>query len=156
MNKRTINIKLAEGAKAPWYATENSAGADLFALISDFGAPMDREPTIHIPPHSRALIGTGVFLELPEDCEAQIRPRSGLSLKNGITVLNAPGTIDADYRGQVGVILYNSSDITYGVHNGDRIAQMVIVDKVIQGDFHVVEEINKTGRGEGGFGNSGK
>jgi len=155
MNKRSINIKLSEGAKAPWYATENSAGADLFALITSFGAPLDREPTIHIPPHSRALIGTGVFLELPEDCEAQIRPRSGLALKNGITVLNAPGTIDADYRGEVGVIIYNSSDTTYGVHNGDRIAQMVIVDKVIQGDFNVVEELGVTARGEKGFGASG-
>jgi len=155
MNKRTINIKLATGAQAPWYATENSAGADLFAHITDFTTPEDRQPTIHIPPHTRALIGTGVFLELPDDCEAQIRPRSGLALKNGITVLNAPGTIDADYRGEVGVIIYNSGEIMYGVHDGDRIAQMVIVDKVIQGDFVVVEKLDETARGAKGFGDSG-
>ena len=109
---------------------------------------------VELMPLQRKLIKTGIFIELPEGYEAQIRPRSGLALKNGITVLNSPGTIDSDYRGEIGVILINLSDISFVVNNGDRIAQMVICkyQKVL---FNEVNVLSLTERGEGGFGHSG-
>lgn len=129
----------------PAYATPQSAGMDLRANIE--------EPII-IKPLERKLIGTGLHIALPEGYEAQIRPRSGLALKHGITVLNSPGTVDADYRGEVMVLLVNLSDKDFVVNDGERIAQMVIA-KHEQGDFIEVEVLDETERGEGGYGHTG-
>lgn len=130
----------------PEYATEQSAGVDLRANIED---------GILLEPLSRALVGTGLYIQLPKGFEAQIRPRSGLAAKYGITVLNAPGTIDADYRGEIKVILINLSHQSFVVNPGERIAQMVIAthEKV---EFNVVDKLDETARGEGGFGSTGK
>jgi dUTP pyrophosphatase len=130
----------------PSYATIDAAGMDLRADIP--------QPVI-FRPFERKLIPTGIFIELPSGYEAQVRPRSGLALKQGITCLNSPGTIDADYRGELKVILINLSDTEQLIHPGDRIAQMVVgnVEKV---DWHPVTELNQTVRNEGGFGHSGK
>ena len=130
----------------PEYATEQSAGVDLRANIED---------GILLEPLSRALVGTGLYIQLPKGFEAQIRPRSGLAAKHGITVLNAPGTIDADYRGEIKVILINLSHQSFVVNPGERIAQMVIAthEKV---EFNVVDKLDETVRGEGGFGSTGK
>lgn len=128
----------------PKYQTELSAGMDLYANLDE---------SITLKPLERKLIPTGLFLELPEGFEAQIRPRSGLAIKNGITVLNAPGTIDADYRGEVGVILVNLSSDNFTINNGDRIAQMVIA-KYENAEWQQVSEINETDRGAGGFGST--
>lgn len=130
----------------PEYATEDSAGFDLRADVS--------EP-VKLRPFERKLVKTGLFLELPERYEAQIRPRSGLALKSGITVLNAPGTIDADYRGEIGVILINLSQEEFTINKGDRIAQMVI-NSYQKVDFVEVEQLEGSPRGEGGFGSTGK
>lgn len=130
----------------PEYATEDSAGFDLRADVS--------EP-VKLRPFERKLVKTGLFLELPERYEAQIRPRSGLALKSGITVLNAPGTIDADYRGEIGVILINLSREEFTINKGDRIAQMVI-NSYQKVDFVEVEQLEDSPRGEGGFGSTGK
>ena len=130
----------------PAYETSASAGLDLRAFIPE---------TITLLPLERKLIKTGLFLEIPEGYEAQVRPRSGLALKNGITVLNSPGTIDADYRGEVGVILVNISQDNFEINSGDRIAQMVFA-KVKQAKWIVAEELSETERGEGGFGSTGK
>ena len=108
-----------------------------------------------IEAHDRALISTGLFLEIPEGFEGQVRPRSGLALKYGIGMLNAPGTIDSDYRGEVGVILFNSTDKPFFYKKGDRIAQIVFA-KVLQAEFEQVEELSCTERGEGGFGSTGQ
>ena len=129
----------------PAYATPQSAGMDLRANIE--------EPII-IKPLERKLIGTGLHIALPEGYEAQIRPRSGLALKHGITVLNSPGTVDADYRGEIMVLLVNLSDKDFVVNDGERIAQMVIA-KHEQGDFIEVEVLDETERGEGGYGHTG-
>ncbi|MGB6153378.1 MAG: dUTP diphosphatase [Pricia sp.] len=129
----------------PHYETIASAGMDLRAHIS--------EP-VTLAPLGRAIIKTGLFIELPVGIEAQVRPRSGLAAKKGITVLNAPGTIDADYRGEVGVILVNLSDESYSIENGERIAQMVIA-RHERGDWQEVEELSQTDRGAGGFGSTG-
>lgn len=129
----------------PHYETIASAGMDLRAHIS--------EP-VTLAPLGRAIIKTGLFIELPVGIEAQVRPRSGLAAKNGITVLNAPGTIDADYRGEVGVILVNLSDESYTIENGERIAQMVIA-RHERADWQEVEELSQTDRGAGGFGSTG-
>ena len=129
----------------PEYATEQSAGMDLRANIDD---------PIVLKPMERRLIPTGLYIALPKGYEAQVRPRSGLALKKGITVLNAPGTIDADYRGEVGVVLINLSQEDFIVNDGERIAQMVIA-RHEQGDFVVVEELDETIRGEGGYGHTG-
>lgn len=123
----------------PAYATALSAGMDLRANID---AP------VVLNPMERRLIPTGLYIALPPGYEAQVRPRSGLALKKGVTVLNAPGTIDADYRGEVGVLLINLSDQAFTVNDGERIAQMVIA-RHEQGDFVVVEELDATERGEG-------
>ncbi|AZI33827.1 dUTP diphosphatase [Kaistella carnis] len=128
----------------PKYQTALSAGMDLYANL---------EETITLKSLERKLIPTGLFLELPEGYEAQVRPRSGLAIKNGISVLNAPGTIDADYRGEIGVILVNLSTEDFNINNGDRIAQMVIA-KYETAEWQEVAEINETERGAGGFGST--
>ncbi|MBO4874228.1 MAG: dUTP diphosphatase [Bacteroidales bacterium] len=130
----------------PQYATSQSAGIDLRANLA--------EPVV-LKPMARKLIPTGLFIELPEGYEAQIRPRSGLALKHGITVLNTPGTIDADYRGEIGVILINLSTEDFKIEHGERICQMVIA-RHEQAEWIQVEELNETERGAGGFGHTGK
>ena len=142
-----IKIKIVNKGNQPLpeYATPQSAGVDLRANIN--------EP-VELKPLSRALIPTGLHIALPEGYEAQIRPRSGLAIKKGITCLNTPGTIDADYRGEVGVILINLSAEPFIVNPGERIAQMII-NKFEQAEFELVEELDETERGEGGFGHTG-
>ena len=130
----------------PKYATPYSAGMDLRANI--------KEP-VTLGSLCRTMIPTGLFIELPEGFEAQIRPRSGLALKHGLTLLNSPGTIDWDYRGEIKVILINLSDKEYIIHDGDRIAQMVI-QKVDRAVWNIVDKISDTDRGDGGFGHTGK
>ena len=141
-----VNIINKSKHALPDYKTLLSAGMDLCANL---------EETVILKPLERKLIPTGLFIELPEGYEAQIRPRSGLALKEGITVLNAPGTIDADYRGEIGVILVNISHEMVPIHDGDRICQMVI-QKVEQAELIEVESLNTTERGAGGFGHTGK
>jgi len=141
-----IKIVNRSGHELPQYATALSAGLDLRANIS--------EPVL-IKPLERKLIPTGLFIELPEGYEAQIRPRSGLAIKKGITVLNSPGTIDADYRGEICVILINLSSEDFLIEDGERICQMVIASHV-QAEWQLVEELNETERGSGGFGHTGK
>ena len=130
----------------PQYATSQSAGIDLRANLA--------EPVV-LKPMERKLIPTGLFIELPEGYEAQIRPRSGLALKHGITVLNTPGTIDADYRGEIGVILINLSNEDFKIEHGERICQMVIA-RHEQAEWIQADELNETERGAGGFGHTGK
>lgn len=143
-----IEIKIVNNGTQPLpqYATSGSAGMDLRANI---------ENPVLIKPLDRKLIPTGLHIALPEGYEAQVRPRSGLALKKGITVLNTPGTIDADYRGDIGVILVNLSNEDYVVQPGERIAQMII-NKYEQVEFKLVETLDETERGEGGFGHTGK
>ena len=129
----------------PEYETIASAGMDLRANI---------EEPITLKPLERAIVKTGLYMELPIGYEAQVRPRSGLAAKKGITVLNAPGTIDADYRGEVGVILVNLSNEDFVINNGERIAQMVIA-RHERAEWVVVDELSETTRGEGGFGSTG-
>lgn len=140
-----INIINKSQHALPSYETIASAGMDLRANLTQ---------SIVIEPMDRALIPTGLFMELPIGCEAQVRPRSGLALKKGITCLNSPGTIDADYRGEVGVILANLSKETFVVENGERIAQMVIA-KHERAEWVEAEELSTTERGAGGFGSTG-
>ena len=140
-----INIINKSQHALPSYETIASAGMDLRANLS--------QPIV-IEPMERALIPTGLFMELPIGYEAQVRPRSGLALKKGITCLNSPGTVDADYRGEVGVILANLSKETFVVENGERIAQMVIA-KHERAEWVAVEELSTTERGAGGFGSTG-
>lgn len=130
----------------PSYATELSAGMDLYAFI---------ENDIVLKPLERALVKTGIFIELPQGFEAQIRPRSGWALKHGISVLNSPGTIDADYRGEIGVILVNLSSEPFTIRSGERIAQMVIA-KHETISWQPVLSLTNTQRGAGGFGSTGK
>lgn len=129
----------------PHYETIASAGMDLRASLS--------EPRV-LKPLERSIVGTGLFIELPVGIEAQVRPRSGLAAKKGITVLNAPGTIDADYRGEIGVILVNLSNEDFTINNGERIAQLVIA-KHERAEWQEVEILSETSRGEGGFGSTG-
>jgi dUTP pyrophosphatase len=129
----------------PTYETIGSAGLDIRAFI---------EESITLKPLERKLIKTGLFLEIPLGYECQVRPRSGLALKKGITVLNSPGTIDADYRGEVGVILINLSQETVVIESGERIAQLIFA-KVEQAEWNEVETLSETERGEGGFGSTG-
>lgn len=140
-----INIINRSKHTLPEYATPLSAGIDLRANID---AP------IILQPMERVLVKTGLFIALPEGCEAQVRPRSGLALKHGITVLNSPGTIDADYRGEIGVILINLSHKSFEILDGERIAQMVIA-RHEQAEWATVDILDDTERGEGGFGHSG-
>jgi len=142
-----IQIKVVNRGhqQLPAYATPQRAGMDLRANI---------ESPITLHPMERRLIPTGLHIALPEGYEAQIRPRSGLALKHGLTVLNSPGTIDADYRGEIGVLLINLSQDDFVINDGERIAQMVIA-RHEQADFIVVEELDQTERGEGGYGHTG-
>jgi len=135
-----------EGLDLPHYATLHAAGADLRAAISE---------DLIIEPGKKVLIPTGFAMSLPDNFEAQVRPRSGLALKYGITVLNTPGTIDADYRGEIGVILINHSDTPFHIHRGDRIAQMIIAP-FVQAEWQEVGSLTETDRGAGGFGSSGQ
>ena len=130
----------------PAYATVSSAGLDLKAVL---------DQAITLRPLERKIIGTGLKIALPEGYEAQVRPRSGLAAKHGITVLNAPGTIDADYRGEIGVILVNLSNEAMEISPGERIAQLVVA-QYSQVDWQVVEALDSTDRGVGGFGSTGK
>jgi len=129
----------------PRYMTSHAAGMDLLA---------DLEEPVTLLPGERALIPTGIALALPDGCEAQIRPRSGLALKHGVTLVNTPGTIDPDYRGEIGVILINHGADPFTVHPGDRIAQMIFA-RFERADLVEVEELEETARGEGGFGHTG-
>ena len=142
-----MKIKVVNKSKhlLPHYETTQSAGMDLRANL---------DKSITIKPLERTLVKTGIFIELPAGYEAQVRPRSGLAFKNGITVLNTPGTIDADYRGEVGVILMNLSNQDYVVEDGERVAQMVIA-KYEQPSWEEVENLIETERGSGGFGSTG-
>ena len=136
---------LREGAEPPRYMTEHAAGADLCAQNPE---------RVVIPPGGRALIPTGIAIELPPGFEAQVRPRSGLALKHGVTCLNSPGTIDADYRGEVGVILANLGGEPFEVVRGARIAQLVVA-RVERASFEPSAELSDSGRGAGGFGHTG-
>jgi len=144
----TMQIKIVNnsGNHLPAYETTASAGMDIRASL--------HEP-ITLKPLQRALVPTGLFIELPMGFEAQIRPRSGLAIKNGVTVLNSPGTIDADYRGEIKAILINLSDQDFIINNGDRVAQMII-SKHEQANWLDVEVLSETLRGSGGFGHTGK
>ena len=140
-----VNIVNKSKHELPHYATSQSAGMDLRANL---------EEPILLNPLQRTLVKTGLFMELPIGYEAQVRPRSGLAFKKGITVLNSPGTIDADYRGEISVILVNLSDEEFVIEDGERVAQMVIA-KHEQADWEVVVELVETERGAGGFGSTG-
>ncbi|MDP2059026.1 MAG: dUTP diphosphatase [Flavobacteriaceae bacterium] len=142
-----MEVKLINQSKnqPPAYETDCSAGVDLRADIVQ---------SIILKPLERVVVKTGLFIELPIGYEAQIRPRSGLAAKHGITVLNSPGTIDADYRGEIGVILVNLSNTDFEIHSGDRIAQMVIA-KHERVSFNEASELTDTARGAGGFGSTG-
>ncbi len=146
MEKINIKINLKDGAKMPVYSSSQAAGADICACLA--------QNEMVISPNKWAVVPTGISIQLPEGYEAQVRPRSGLAAKFGITVLNSPGTVDSDYRGEVGVILINHSDKDFVIHNGDRIAQMVIA-KHCTADFEAVFSLDNTQRGEGGFGSTG-
>ncbi|MBJ7879705.1 dUTP diphosphatase [Gelidibacter salicanalis] len=142
-----MNIKIINKSNhaLPNYETIASAGMDLRANLSESRI---------LKPLERSIVGTGLFIELPIGYEAQVRPRSGLAAKNGITVLNAPGTIDADYRGEIGVILVNLSNDDFEIINGERIAQLII-SKHERAEWTAVEALSETKRGEGGFGSTG-
>ena len=143
-----MKVKIINKSKhlLPEYATEYSAGLDLRANINE---------DIELKPLMRTLVPTGLFIELPKGYEAQIRPRSGLAVKHGITVLNTPGTIDADYRGEIQVILVNLSDTNFVIKDGERICQMIIAAHA-HVEWDEVDSINNTERGAGGFGHTGK
>lgn len=145
MEKVTVKVINKGKQQLPQYATPQSAGMDLRA---------DIEEPITLSPGDRVCIPTGLYIQLPSGYEAQVRPRSGLALKKGITVLNTPGTIDEDYRGEVGVILINHSLKYFDVNPGDRIAQLVI-SPVVQADLLLVDNLDDTERGDGGYGHSG-
>ena len=138
--------KLNPKAELPKYKTVGSSGMDLMALI---------ESPIKIKPQNSALIPTGLSIAIPENTEVQIRPRSGLAAKSSISVLNTPGTIDSDYRGEIKIILFNHGKEEFTVNNNDRIAQMILMP-VLKAEFKEVEELPKTVRGSGGFGSTGK
>ena len=148
MKKINLKIKRSPQAKdlpLPKYMSEGSSGLDLYA---------DVDNQITISPGEVKLISSGIYIDLPQGYEAQVRPRSGLALKHGITVLNTPGTIDSDYRGLIGVILINLGKEPFTIHRGDRIAQLVIKE-VIQAEIEEVNDLGQTKRSEGGFGHTG-
>ena len=145
MNIVNIKCMASQGAVIPEYKTAGAAGADLCALLQ---AP------VTIPAGKSAMIPTGLFFEIPQGYEVQVRPRSGLAAKNGVTVLNTPGTIDSDYRGEIKVILINLGDADFTINSGDRIAQMIIAP-VTQAKFTITESLSETERGTGGFGSTG-
>ncbi|WP_424628709.1 dUTP diphosphatase [Bradyrhizobium sp. SYSU BS000235] len=138
----------AEGLELPAYQTAHAAGLDLLAAVAE------NVPVI-LAPGQRALIPTGLMIAVPPGFEAQVRPRSGLAFKHGVTVLNAPGTIDADYRGEVGVLLINHGDAAFTIRRGERIAQMIVAP-VTQANLVGVESLSSTARGSGGFGSTGQ
>jgi len=142
-----MNIRIINRSKnsLPAYETAHAAGMDLRA---------DLDEPVHLKPMERKLIPTGLYIELPEGFEAQIRPRSGLAFKQGIGIVNSPGTIDADYRGEIKVLLINLSDQVFEINTGDRIAQMVIA-RHEKASWQLVEELNETSRGAGGYGHTG-
>ena len=143
---RDISIILKDGGQCPRYGTPRSSGADV-CCIEDFT----------LQPGERKLVHTGIYMQLPEDVECQVRPRSGLALKHGITVLNSPGTIDSDYQGECCVILINLGQEPYSFQKGERIAQFVFCEKIIPVRFQqALDFTEKTERGEGGFGHTGK
>lgn len=146
MERLEVVVKKKDGVTLPSYATKSSSGLDLAAFLD--------EPFV-LEPFARALIPTGIYISIPEGFEAEIRPRSGLAHKFGVTVLNAPGTIDSDYRGEVKVILINLGDKPFRIESGDRIAQMIFKN-VITIDWKLVEELPDTARGQGGFGSTGR
>lgn len=139
-----VKVKAADGVTPPAYATPGASGMDLRAS----------EAAV-IKAGKRGIVGTGIYIELPEGCEAQVRPRSGLALKHGVSVLNAPGTIDSDYRGEIRVILINLGEEDFTVEPGDRIAQMVFAP-VAKAELEIVSELGCTERAEGGFGSTGR
>jgi dUTP pyrophosphatase len=146
MAKIKVKVKqIVQNFPLPAYQTEDSSGLDLYAAI---GVP------ILIQPGEIKLIPTGIMLSIPSGYEGQIRPRSGIALKYGITVLNTPGTIDADYRGEVNIILINMGKQTFRINSGDRIAQLVF-NRVIKAEFELAEELDETRRTDGGFGHTG-
>lgn len=147
MEKLKIKVINNSQNELPNYETSQAAGADIRANLPE-------GTTIVLSPMHRVLIPTGLKIELPDGYECQIRPRSGLALKHGITVLNTPGCVDADYRGEIKVILINLGDEPFCIKNGDRIAQMMIVG-VKQADFEIVTELSQTDRGDGAFGHTG-
>ena len=138
--------KLNSKVKLPSYKTEGSSGMDLIAFV---------DKPIEIKPNNSALIPTGLSIAIPEDCEVQIRPRSGLAAKSNITILNTPGTIDSDYRGELKIILFNHGNKEFIVKNNERIAQMVLTP-ILKVDFEEVDSLPDTVRGAGGFGSTGK
>ena len=145
MNKIEVKMVAQKGAVVPSYKTDGAAGADVCAFLT--------EP-VTIAPGSFAMIPTGLFFEIPQGYEIQVRPRSGLAAKNGITVLNTPGTIDSDYRGELKIILINLGSSAFVVNNGERIAQ-IIVSPVTVADFKLTDSLSDTERGEKGFGSTG-
>ena len=143
-----MKVKIVNQSKhaLPNYATAMSAGMDLRANV---------ETPIVLKPLQRALVPTGVYIQLPEGYEAQIRPRSGLAIKHGISLVNAPGTIDADYRGEIGVIMINLSDEEFVINDGERICQMVVT-RYSRVEWEQVESLDESDRGDGGFGHTGR
>ncbi|MCO5732689.1 dUTP diphosphatase [Rhizobium sp. SSA_523] len=140
-----IRLPHAEGLELPAYETRGAAGMDIRAAVSE---------AVRLGPGQRALIATGLIFEIPQGFEVQVRPRSGLAFKNGVTCLNTPGTIDSDYRGEVKVLLVNLSDAEFVVERGMRIAQLVLAP-VVQARIAEAETVSETGRGAGGFGSTG-
>jgi len=145
MERIEVFIKTRDGATVPAYATDRSSGVDLCALV---------DGPVVLGPMERALIPTGIFIDIPEGFEAEVRPRSGIAHKHGVTVLNTPGTIDSDYRGEVKVILINLGGDPFTIRSGDRIAQMVF-KRLARVDFRPVASLADSCRGEGGFGSTG-
>ena len=145
MNRVDIKIISSKGAVVPCYKTEGAAGADVCALLDE---------NVLLKKGQRTIIPTGLFFEIPQGYEIQVRPRSGLAAKNGVTVLNTPGTIDSDYRGELKVILINLGDEDFEIKSGDRIAQIIVAPVTI-GNFIQTDFISVTERGSGGFGSTG-
>jgi dUTP pyrophosphatase len=145
MERLEVVIKKKDGVNLPSYATESSSGLDLVAFL---------EQPVILEPFMRALVPTGIHIAIPEGFEAEIRPRSGIAHKFGVTVLNTPGTIDSDYRGEVKILLINLGDQPFTINNGDRIAQMIFKSVVVI-SWKSVEELPGTIRGHGGFGSTG-
>jgi dUTP pyrophosphatase len=140
-----LQLQNSSGLPVPHYQTEHAAGVDLYAAV---------EGELIIGPGAWRLVPTGIAVAIPEGYEGQVRPRSGLALKHGIGMLNGPGTIDADYRGEIGIILFNFSDKPFAIHRGDRIAQLIFA-KLAKASFSVVSGLPETRRGSGGFGHTG-
>lgn len=143
---RVKRLRDVHSVQIPAYMTAHAAGVDLHAAV---------ESSIHLHPGERALVPTGIAIELPDGYEAQIRPRSGLALKHGISLINSPGTIDPDYRGEISIIVINHGDETFVINAGERIAQMVIA-RFARVTFVEVGSLSETGRGSGGFGHTGR